>query len=65
MRKKYIRPALFVQEIALQQMVCTSLNNLEGDTEVEKGEPETPGSTPVAGDGRRYDVWYDEELEDY
>ena len=64
MRKKYIRPALFVQEIALQQMVCTSLANLTGDTDVEKGEPETSGSTPIAGDSRRWDVWYDEELDE-
>jgi len=64
MKKTYMTPALFVQKIAPQQMVCSSLNTVGGDSDIEKGEPEVPGGTPISGDSRRWDVWYDDESEE-
>ena len=58
-KKAYIVPALEVQAIKIQQMICQSVASVSGDTDVEiaPGDPEPSGG----GDSRRRGLWDDEE----
>ena len=60
-KKTYIVPAIQVQRIMIQQMICGSLTRVSGDTDVDKGEgdPEPPGGA----DTRRHNVWDDMDEE--
>ena len=63
-KKTYIVPAIQVQRIMIQQMICGSLTGVSGDTGVDKGEgdPEPTGGA----DTRRHNVWDDmDEEEEY
>lgn len=61
-RKAYIVPAIMVQNITIQHMICNSITGVGGDSGVGQGEgdPEPSGG----GNSRRRDVWDDEEEED-
>lgn len=60
-RKAYIVPALEVHTITIQQMICNSITDVDGDADITMGEEEDPGKELQGGaDSRRRDVWYDE-----
>lgn len=64
MKKKYIEaPDLEVIVVSMNAMVCGSITDVDGDTDIEIANPEdeVPGEATTR---RRRDVWTDEEEEE-
>ncbi len=60
MKKQYISPEFFIQDVELQNFVCGSVG-VSGDTGITKGGTE---ETPTQGDSRRKNIWDEEEFDD-
>ena len=59
----YMAPAIEIENIQVQPLLNT-VSNVGGDAGITPAEPTDP--VPSEGDSRRrYDVWEDEEEEDY
>ena len=62
-RKAYVVPAVNVQTITIQHMVCGSVKSIGGNAGVTKGEDDIE---PVGGgDSRRKSMWDEEEEDNY
>ena len=65
MKKQYISPVLCIDEVELQQFVCNSITEVNGDAGIGKGGDEDDDDNPVSADSRRrHDVWEDEDNND-
>ncbi|MCR4917288.1 MAG: hypothetical protein K6A96_16215 [Prevotella sp.] len=61
MKKNYIAPAIAIEFVEFQSMVCASLNGVNGNSGLQMGE----GTVPTSGDSRRRrNVWDDEDDDD-
>ena len=56
-RTEYMTPAIRIAEAETEEMICSSVVDVNGDAGITMGEGEAPGTA----DSRRRSVWGDDE----
>ncbi|MBQ8158244.1 MAG: hypothetical protein IJ081_04405 [Prevotella sp.] len=60
-KKAYIVPAVEVQTIKVQQMICGSVTAISGDSGIEQGEGDPLEEAIGGADSRGFGLWDDED----